>query len=303
MTSRIFVVANSYGDNASLKTATDFASTQNPDLVLHLGDFTILPYTPQEWNEYSATRNAARFVEATRAHTKETIEEAMDALTSPGAPVKVLPGENDPDLEALVGGADLHNKTTTLGDATIYGYGGSNAVGFTLAELRRLGELVTYDENAMHDAIIESKPDIVALHRPAFGLTDLNGASMHTGSLDALDAIGVAQPYLVLSSDTVEGGPLSRRAAFAHVAGGIEQMPHENGRGTYAANPGKVGHFIRFNEQGQVVLDEAPRTFMRVDVDEAGLPHEIVHYAFTGDAEHPVAVITETPIRYRNKRA
>ncbi|MFT4308436.1 MAG: metallophosphoesterase family protein [Candidatus Woesearchaeota archaeon] len=262
---RLFVVGDHHEDHDSLERAVDYISTQNPCLLVHLGDFSHNPYTQAMADELKRTGDVHRFLHEKRAYNEAHIRHDRDLLDRSGVPYLVIPGNYDPNLITLFGQRDMHARAIPVDGVMFAGYGGWMRQPGHIAPLVRSGEIVPYDERELFRTVVETEPDILLLHGPASGLNDRITSGEHVGSKAAAAAIDVVKPYLVLSG-------------HIHEARGVTVANRANGGVTVAVNPGNVG-----------VVNPEPhrRTFAGIETDENGRAMNVTLYYLTEKGVRP----------------
>jgi Icc-related predicted phosphoesterase len=257
---RLFVLGDSHEDHASLERAVTYIGAQSPDLLVHLGDFSMQPYTQKMADDLNRTGDMASFLQAKRAHNEGHIRADQRLIEDSGIPYLVVPGNYDPNLITLFGSNDLHNRSTVIGDIMVAGYGGWMRQPPHIETLVQLGEIVPYSERELFETVVATEPDVLLMHGPAHGMNDRVADGTRVGSRAAAQAVAAVKPYLVLSG-------------HVHEARGSVVDRHETGGFTVAVNPGNVG---------AVPPEPHIRTFAGITTDEIGRPMNVTWYQLVG---------------------
>ena len=277
MPQKVFLLSDAHDDLEAMARAADYIQAQGADQVLFLGDFLLRPYAAEDFAELVQTRDAEAFVEKARTHMDGQLHENKAILNGMGVPYKVVPGNYDPLLSEIFADADLHKKTTGIGDAKVAGYGGADSFPQQIQPLVQLGQIAAFDHHELYRFLSQEDPDIVVLHNPPkqLGDTMFNGA--HPGTPAATQYILDNKPDLVVAGHIHEAGPLANNPEGTN---GLTVYEHETGLRTYVINPGNVGRFEMINFPSMETARTFPYgTFAHVEMEDDGTPTRLVQYA------------------------
>ncbi len=277
MSKKIFILGDSHDDLEALAKATDFIQSQEADLVFHLGDFSLRPYTVEALTEVRNTKDISSFIPKVRKHNDTQLLENKKILDDMDINYIVIPGNYDPLVEHIFKEKNLHLKSALLGETKISGYGGANAVPLHILALHELGEITPYNDEQAYNFLKAEQPHIAMLHNPAQKFVDCMFNGERSGSKEITKYILEEQPQLILSGHVHESGPLGNNPKNIK---GISRYTHKTGKTTHAINPGNLGRFEMVDFPSLQTKIEFPfGTFSHVEIEDDGTPTKVVHYS------------------------
>ncbi|MBI4150640.1 metallophosphoesterase family protein [Candidatus Woesearchaeota archaeon] len=220
---RIYACGDVHDDVEALQGFARYVATQGADHILFNGDFSLRPYMPAQLQALVQSRDVSAFIAAKRATNGKLLAELKRILTSTSVPFSVVPGNYDPSLEGIFE-TELHRKTSRIGEAKVFGYGGADAGPAHIDLLVRLGEIIPFDHRQLYDDLQREQPAIALVHNPPAGLCDdmFNGENVGTpATTKYIIERGLAK--LVVSGHIHEAGPLG---ANPHGVRGLSGYQH-----------------------------------------------------------------------------
>jgi Icc-related predicted phosphoesterase len=284
MIKRNYVFSDIHDDIEALAAFTDYAQSQEADNLIFLGDFSLRPYTASDLSNLIDSpqnpRDIQKFIKAKRTHNEKIIGEMKTVLDSSGIDYLVIPGNYDPKISKIFGENDIHNKTTKIGEAKVFGYGGADIFPPQILPLANWGEIVKFDHRELYDRLITEKPDIAITHNPPRGLCDDMFDGTNIGATSTAEYIEENYPKLVLSGHIHEAGPLGNNPARVK---GIRTVENDSGKKTTIINPGNLGRFELISIPSLETKMSFPfGTFVEVLTEEDGTPKKINQYSLAG---------------------
>lgn len=282
---KVYVFGDVHDDLESLMGFLHFVEGQNPDCLFGVGDFSLRPYRASDLrtflNSKRTSQDLVTFIDAKRKHNGVILAESKGFLDIAGIPYQVIPGNYDPILAPLFGGKDKHRRSGFLGEATTFGYGGADAYPRHILELVSLGQIVGFSHEELYEGLVFTKPDIVVMHNPPYGMCDTMFNGEHVGSKAATRYISDASPKLVLCGHIHEAGPFGNNPEGER---GVCVHTHpSNGKKTVVVNPGNLGRFELVDFPSLKTARTFPYgTFAGLDLEEDGTPKRLTQYSLTG---------------------
>lgn len=276
MPKKIFVASDIHDDIEAMHAYLDYSASQNADLALFLGDFSLRPYSPEDLAKFLQDNDSKAFIKAKRKHNSQTLTQMKGIADASGLNYNVIPGNYDPKLKKIFEDKELHKASTQFADAKISGYGGADAFPQHIDLLVQLGEIVPFDHKQLYNFLIRQKPSIVMTHNPPNQLCDDMFNGQNVGTPAVTQYILRHSPKLVLGGHIHEAGPHGKNPKGVR---GLAVYENPNGKRTVVVNPGNLGRFelLTFPElQTRMRFDYG--TFSSVDIEDDGTPLRLTHY-------------------------
>ena len=275
-----FVCSDIHDDTEALKAFADYAQAQQANRLILLGDLSLRPYKPSDFEKLVQDPNRQaiyEFIQAKRAHNDAVLLEMKRTLDGSGIQYHVIPGNYDPALERLFGEHDLHSKTTILGEAKTLGYGGADASPAHIELLAQMNEVVSFDHRELLYRLLTERPTIGLIHNPPKDYCDDLFDGKHVGTPATKAYIFEHQPKLIISGHIHEAGPNGNNPNGVR---GIQTIRHNGGKTTTVLNPGNLGRFelILNPETLEPFRAFDYGTFIQVKVEADGTPKQVVQY-------------------------
>ncbi len=279
-------MSDTHDDLEAVARAVDFAQSEGRkgSRIVHVGDLALRPYTKEDLDTVTKTRDGRAFVKAIQSRTQQVHDAYKQVLGSSGMQFTVIPGNYDPSLTGSFGKDDIHNRAVDWNGIKVVGYGGGGNLDDSwigpghMQPVVQLGQIQLFDPKELEYLLTTNNPTIAVIHNPPYELCDDMFDGQHVGTPTSRRYIEQAEGLkLVLSGHIHEAGPNGNNPGGVKGISGIDKG---NGNRTVVINPGNLGRFGILNPQ---TLDPAREfdygTFVRVDIDEDGTPLFVKQYS------------------------
>ena len=241
MIEKYLVCSDIHDDIEALEKFADFSQVEEADRILVLGDFSLRPYTADDLEQLIKIEDTQSFIRVKRKHTQNMLNEMKNILKKTEIPYSVIPGNYDSnhDIEAVFNNNNLHKKTTTFGEAEVFGYGGADAFPSHILLLCQLDEITPFDNQELYNLLKKEMPDIILTHNPPHQFCDNMFDGQNKGTPATTKHIMEFAPRLVLSGHIHEAGPLGNNPNGVQGFSGYQNKKTDEQRGQHASVQGK----------------------------------------------------------------
>lgn len=284
---KLYVCSDVHDDVEALDVFVDYASADQADEILILGDMNLRPFKAEDLigrleqtPKGFAIRDLEGFIQAKRNHARLVLQSMRELLDTAQIPYKVLQGnyDGDKDFEAVFGDNRMHLKKEVREYATFAGYGGAFLTPEHAQMLTEIGEIARFDHEELYRFLTEADPDVALIHNPPHQLCDDTHDGQSWGTPAATKYIVEKNPKLVLCGHVHEAGPSGGNQNNCYGVRGIETS--EDNKKTLVVNPGNIGRFEIVHPITMETQLELPYgTFVKLTVEDDYTPVKLEQYS------------------------